>query len=82
MNGEGPSARRLREHLTRDDATLRALLTDAAFHMQAALTCELLDVVDEVADPETAAAITDRMCELLPDATSADLAMRYFRLTG
>jgi hypothetical protein len=62
---DGPSTRRLRELLTRDDGALRMLLTEALFHHQVAWTCQLLDVVDAVADPVTATVITDALAERL-----------------
>lgn len=56
---EMPSARRLRDYLARHPEARPAFLTDALYHAQIRYTCDLLDVVDAVADTETAQRITD-----------------------
>lgn len=63
MNDENPgrpsSASKLRRMLAASNEPLRMYLTEAQYHMQVNYTCQLLDVVDEIADEETAARITD-----------------------
>jgi hypothetical protein len=62
MNDPKPSAARLREGLAADGGAMRAYLGEALYHAQVDITCQLLDVVDEVADPVTAQRITDAVC--------------------
>lgn len=70
---EMPSARRLREYLSRHPDARPMSLADALYHAQIRYTCDLLDVVDAVAGKETAERITDAICERLagPAVTEA-----------
>ena len=59
------SADRLRERLAANGDTLRMYTGETMYHVQVNYTCQLLDVVDEVADPATARLITDAIYERL-----------------
>jgi hypothetical protein len=65
------SAERLREHLACMDAAA-AWMNDALYHVQIRYTCDLLDVVDEAADPDTAKRITDAICERLAGSAATE----------
>lgn len=64
MSGE-KSADRLREKLAGHAAALVMYQGETLYHVQVDWTCQLLDVVDEVTDPVTAALITDVIYERL-----------------
>jgi hypothetical protein len=66
------SSERLRDYLARHPDTRPVLLSDAMYHAQVRYTCDLLDVVDEVADPETAGKITDAIGERLAGPAVAE----------
>jgi hypothetical protein len=78
---EMSSAERLREYLTRHDSARRLYLTGAQYHMQIRYTCELLDVVDAVADADTAARITDAISVRLAGPAVAEAIMRAAEAT-
>jgi hypothetical protein len=61
MNQRQSSAYRLREMLALYHAPTRMYEMDVLYHVQIDYTCQLLDVVDEVTDPVTAALVTDRI---------------------
>ena len=50
--------------------------TETLYHVQVDWTCQLLDVVDEVTDPVTAALITDVICERLTGDGASAAAQR------
>lgn len=51
-------------------------MSDAMYHAQIRYTCDLLDVVDEVADRDTAQRITDAIGERLAGAEASDAVKR------
>jgi hypothetical protein len=59
MTDNTPSRERLRALLAADPGPRRMFLTEATYHAQVEYTRQLLDVVDQVADPATAVRITD-----------------------
>jgi hypothetical protein len=73
---EGTSAARLREILSRHGEARAMLVSDAMYHAQIRYTCDLLDVVDEVADPETAKRITDAIGDRLAGPEASDAIKR------
>lgn len=72
----GTSSERLREYLNGHDGTRRLFLTEALYRQQVRYTCDLLDVVDSVADPGTAARITDAIGERLAGPAAVEAAER------
>ena len=59
------SAERLRERLGANDGVSCLYQNEALYHAQIDWVCQLLDMVDEAADPVTAAKITDLICDRL-----------------
>lgn len=76
MTTLGTSAARLREMLAADGDAMRMYLGEALYHAQVDFTCQLLDVVDEVAGPGTAQRIADAIGERLAGAGAAGAAER------
>jgi len=75
--------------LARNPGAARMLTTEAQYHAQVRYTEQLLDVVDETADPETAARITEGIYERLAgdEVTEAlqrvaAMSAEYARLCG
>jgi DNA-binding transcriptional regulator YdaS (Cro superfamily) len=73
---EMSSAIRLREHLSRHGDARRVLMTEALYCQQVRYTCDLLDVVDEMADQATAERITDAICARMTGAAVAEAIER------
>lgn len=73
---DGRSARRLRERLSGHEDAIRAYTGDTLYHVQVDFTCQLLDVVDEVAGDVTAAMITDVIYERLTGDGMSEAAHR------
>jgi hypothetical protein len=76
MTTLGTSAARLRQALAASGDAMRMYLGEALYHAQVDFTCQLLDVVDEVADPGTAQRIADAIGERLAEAGAAGAADR------
>lgn len=76
MTEPRPSADRLREMLAAHGSAMRAYMGEALYHAQVDYTCQLLDVVDEVASPATAKRITGAICARLVDAGALAAAER------
>ena len=57
------SAERLREKLGTNDGARCLYQNEALYHAQINWTCQLLDMVDEVADPVTAARVAALICD-------------------
>jgi hypothetical protein len=76
-----PSAVRLRELLTTAAGGAIAMYqTEAIYHAQVEWTCQVLGVIDEVTDPETAERITDAIAgRLTGDGGETHLAMARIR---
>lgn len=76
MRAARASADRLRSRLAGHEAALAAYQGEVMYHVQVDYTCQLLDVVDEVTDPVTAALITDAIYERLTGDGVSDAAAR------
>jgi len=72
----GQSADRLRAKLSRTREPLHLYQTETLYHVQIDWTCQLLDVVDEVADEVTATMITDVIHERLTGDGASTAAER------
>ena len=62
--GRKRSADRLCEMLAQNSGAIAMYHDEVIYHVQIDLTCKLLDVVDEAADPVVAAMITDLIYDL------------------
>lgn len=62
--------------LATDPGPLRMFQTEALYHAQVDYTCQLLSVVDEVADPAVAALITAGIYDRLAGDAAAEAAQR------
>lgn len=71
-----PSAVHLRQQLAASDGAMRMYQTEALYRTQVEWTCRLLDVIDEVTDPETAMRITDAICARLTGDDVSEAAAR------
>lgn len=76
MTNHSPSADHLRKMLAADPGPLKIFMTDAIYHAQVECTCQLLAVVDEVADAETADRITAAILDRLTGPAAAEAAER------
>jgi hypothetical protein len=70
------SADRLRGMLAHNTGALGMYQNETLYHVQVDWTCKLLDVVDEVTDPVTAALITDVIYERLTGDGVSEAAQR------
>lgn len=71
-----PSSIHLRERMARHEDAMRQLQTEALYQAQLNWTCQMLDVVDEAVDHETAVRITDRIYEALSGDGASEAAAR------